>query len=233
MYVNAKSSTNSKLDSNNVVPFMVVAAILKSNQASECRQGYWLPCTVRYLDYNTSGGYRLPCTVRYLDYNTSVGYRLPCTVRYLYYNTTSKGLYHRKVIDNLAFMPKLGYFSKRPPQKWTGLYLILLHSTIIVLYSLTVWSRTSWSVPFHWYLVIIKWTLTLDDKGRHCRVFGCPLNRWSTCSFTIGWFSPRDFIYKNTTVTFFSWDSCPWNIYLCLIWCDFHTTRRFWWFWDN
>jgi hypothetical protein len=53
-----------------------MAAILKSNQAS-------VPCTVRYLDYNTSGGYGLPCTVRYLDYNTSGGYALPCTVRYL------------------------------------------------------------------------------------------------------------------------------------------------------
>jgi hypothetical protein len=101
-------------------------AIFKSTQASTCKRGYQLHCTVRYLDNNTSGGYRLPCTVRYLDYNTSGGYQLPCTVRYLDYNTSS-GLYYCKVTGNLAF--RLGYFSRWPPQSLKGL---LMDSIIFV-----------------------------------------------------------------------------------------------------
>jgi hypothetical protein len=56
--------------------FTVVEAILKSNQASTCKQGYRLPCTFRYLDYNIS-----------------------------------RSLNHW-VIDYLAFVWKLSYFSR-------------------------------------------------------------------------------------------------------------------------
>jgi hypothetical protein len=43
------------------------------------------------------------------------GYQLPCNDRYLDYNTSSC-LYHHQVTDNLAFMQRLGFFSRCLPQ---------------------------------------------------------------------------------------------------------------------
>jgi hypothetical protein len=39
-----------RLVQQKIVLFAVVAAILKSNHASACKEGYQLLCTVRYLD---------------------------------------------------------------------------------------------------------------------------------------------------------------------------------------
>jgi hypothetical protein len=58
------------------------------------------------------------------------------------YNTSS-GLYHCSVTDNLAFLRRLGYFSKWPPQPWNIFFVIRSRSqytnkTYMYMYSICI-----------------------------------------------------------------------------------------------